>query len=209
MTKTNGLVLAAFLMASTSPMAFGQTTPPTPGGDTGTGAATTPGTDTGTGTTTTPGADAGTGTTTTPGADTSVGTGTGTGAATGTDLTTGAAMTDEDMERSMLITSLTMETGDRDWEEDFSNLSDDVEVKVVQLSELRDADTAGAGGLDQAIDNMEEGRSDLRAAVENHDRLMSALEDEDYSADDVVAAVIQPGADNEVTLIVDTENNDD
>lgn len=209
MTKTNGLVLAAFLMASTSPMAFGQTTPPTPGADTGTGAATTPGADTGTGTTTTPGADAGTGTTTTPGADTSVGTGTGTGATTDTDLTAGAGMDDDEMERSLLITSLTMETGDRNWEEDFSNLSDDAEVKVVQLSELRDSDSAGADGLDQAISNMEDGRSDLRAAVENHDRLMSALEDEDYSADDVVAAVIQPGADNEVTLIVDTDNNDD
>lgn len=197
MTKTNGLVLAAFLMASTSPMAFGQTTPPTPGTDTGTGTTTMPESGTGTGT--------GTGTTTTPGA----GTGTGTGTTTGTDLTTGADTADVDMEHSLLITSLTMESGDKNWEEEFSNLSDDAEVKIVQLSELKDSDSPSADDLDQAISDMEEGRSDLRAAIEDSDMMVSALEDEDYSADDVVAAVIQPGADNEVTLIVDTEDNDD
>jgi len=201
MTKTNGLVLAAFLMASTSPMAFGQTTPPTPGTDTGTGTTTMPesGTGTGTGTTTTPGAGTGTGTATTP----------GTGTTTGTDLTTGADTADVDMEHSLLITSLTMESGDKDWEEEFSNLSDDAEVKIVQLSELKDSDSPSADDLDQAISDMEDGRSDLRAAIEDSDKMVSALEDEDYSADDVVAAVIQPGADNEVTLIVDTEDNDD
>lgn len=185
MTKTNGLVLAAFLMASTSPMAFAQTTPPTPGAD----------------------SSVGTDTTTAPGASSSVGTG-----ATGTTgMATGSASADVDMERSMLITSLTLETGDKDWNEEFSNLSDDVEVKIVTMSELKEADTAstGTGGLDQAISNLEDGRSDLRSAIESHDTLKSALEDEDYSADDVVAAVIQPGIDNEVTLIVDADKNND
>lgn len=188
MTKTNGLVLAAFLMASTSPMAFAQTTPPTPGAD----------------------SSVGTDTTTAPGAGSSVGTGaTGTTGTTG--MATGSASADVDMERSMLITSLTMETGDKDWNEEFSNLSDDVEVKIVTMSELKEADTAstGTGGLDQAISNLEDGRSDLRSAIESHDTLKSALEDEDYSADDVVAAVIQPGMDNEVTLIVDADKNND
>lgn len=185
MTKTNGLVLAAFLMASTSPMAFAQTTPPTPGAD----------------------SSVGTDTTTTPGAGSSVGTG-----ATGTTgMATGSASADVDMERSMLITSLTLETGDKDWNEEFSNLSDDVEVKIVTMSEMKEADTAstGTGGLNQAISNLEDGRSDLRSAIESHDTLKSALEDEDYSADDVVAAVIQPGMDNEVTLIVDADKNND
>lgn len=167
MTKTNGLVLAAFLMASTSPMAFGQTTPPASGADTSAGTDTT----------------------------------------TATDLPVGATTTDVDMERTLLITSLTMDAGDKDWEEEFSNLSDDAEVKIVQLSELKDSDHVSADGLDQAISDMEEGRSDLRAAIEDRDRLMSALEDEDYAAEDVVAAVIQPGDAKEVTLIVDTEND--
>lgn len=171
MTKINRLVVAAFLMASTSSMAFGQTTTPPPA----------PGT----------------------AAPTSTGT---TGNTTGT-TTTGTAMEGEN--HSQLITSLVVAgSSDRDWEEEIGKLSDDAEVKIVRLSELKETDGADTMGLDQALNDLEEGQSDLRSAIEDNDNLTSALEDEDYSADDVVAAVMQPGMDNEVTLIIDDNGND-
>lgn len=210
MTKTNGIVLAAFLMASTSPMAFGQATSPAPGtgGDTptqtepssGTGSGTmTPGTGAGTGTDTGTGAGTGTGTDT--------GTGTGAGTATGTGAATGSLTSDDDVANTQVITSLRLSANaEQDWESEFSDISEDSNVRIVTMSDLEGADTSTDPMLDDVMSDLEDRQSDLRSAIESHDMLTSALEDEGYSVDDVVAAVVQPGTENEVTLVVDEEN---
>jgi hypothetical protein len=206
MTKTNGLVLAAFLMASTSPAAFGQTATPGAGTGTGTTTETTPGTGT-----TTPGSTGSTGTTTPGAGDTTTpgATGTTTPGASGTagasgSLSGSAAV--DGMQNSALITSLNLSANtEQDWDTEFGNLSSDSDVRIVTLSELRESDDAGAPMLDQTMQDLEDRQSDLRTAIEGNDTLRAALEDEGYSAEDVVAAVVQPGTENEVTLVVDTE----
>jgi hypothetical protein len=215
MTKTKGFVLAAFLMASTSPMAISQTTPPEApsGGATttapvpGTGSGSSTDSTTGTGTTGTGTTGTGTtGTGTTGTGTTGTGT-TGTGT-TGTGTTAGSTVPGMggDAEHRQLITNLSMAaTGDQDWEAKFETMSDDSEVKIVKLSELKEADDSQSPLLDQAITDLEDSRDDMRSAIESKDMLTSALEEEDYSADDVVAAVVQPGTGDEVTLIVDDE----
>lgn len=186
MTKTKGFVLAALLMASTSTMAISQTTVPDP--TTGGGATSVP----------TPGASGGAST------DSTTGTTTGTSATTDTTAdTTGMA---DDAEHRQLITNLSMAaSGEQDWAADFEVLSDDSEVKIVTLSDLKSADDAQSPLLDQAISDLEDSKDDLHAAIGSHESLTSALEEKDYSADDVVAAYVQPGDGQEVTLIVDAE----
>jgi hypothetical protein len=113
-----------------------------------------------------------------------------------------------DADHRQLITNLSMAaTGDQDWEAEFETMSEDSEVKIVKLSELKDSDDSQTPLLDQAMSDLEDSRDDLRSAIESRDSLTSALEDEDYSADDVVAAVVQPGTGDEVTLIVDDEDD--
>lgn len=196
MTKTNGIVLAAFLMASTSPMAFGQATSPAPGTGGDTPTQTEPSSGTGTGTMT-PGTGAGTGTDT----------GTGAGTATGTGAATGSLTSDDDVANTQVITSLRLSANaEQDWESEFSDISEDSNVRIVTMSDLEGADTSTDPMLDDVMSDLEDRQSDLRSAIESHDMLTSALEDEGYSVDDVVAAVVQPGTENEVTLVVDEEN---
>jgi len=200
MTTTKGFVLAAFLMASTSPMAISQTTPPEAPSGGATTTAPVPGTGSGSS------MDSTTGTGTTGTGTTGTGT-TGTGT-TGTGTTAGSTVPGMggDAEHRQLITNLSMAaTGDQDWEAEFETMSDDSEVKIVKLSELKESDDSQSPLLDQAMTDLEDSRDDLRSAIESKDMLKSALEEEDYSADDVVAAVVQPGTGDEVTLIVDDE----
>ena len=221
MTKTNGYVLAAILMASTSTMAIGQTTTPDP--TTGGATTTTPAPTTGAGTTGTGTTGTGTTGTGTTGTDTTgtgttgtgtTGTGTtGTGTTgtmpgtgtTGTDTAVGG--TSESDEHRQLIASLSVSAlGDQDWKAEFKDVSEDSEVEIVKLSELRESNETDKQMLDEAMSGLEDSRDDLRSAVEEHDKLTSALEEEDYAADDVVAAVVEPVTGDKVTLIVDDEN---
>jgi hypothetical protein len=203
MTKTNKLVLAAFLMASTSPMAFAQT--PAPGTDApiGTDPVPLPGDDPlGTEPAPLPGVDAPIGTEPTPlpGADAPVGGDT----MPGTGMT--PDMSDQDFENRELVTSLSLPTSvGIDWELEFSNLTEDAQVNFAYLSDLRDADDAAAPVLDQAMTDLEADQEGLRSAIENNETVLTALEDEGYSVEDVVAAVVRPEAEDEVTLVIDAE----
>jgi hypothetical protein len=189
MTKTKVFALATFLMASTSTVAISQTTPPE--APTGGAATTAP--------TTGAGSDTSTGTGTT---GTTTGTGTATGSATGT-----AGMAD-DADHMQLITNLSMiSSRDMDWAAEFETMSDDSDIKIVKLSELKASDDSSSPLLDQAISDLEESKADLQSAIEAEDKLTSALEAEDYAADDVVAAYVQPGTGDEVTLVVDDEGS--
>ena len=184
MTKTKVFALATFLMASTSTVAISQTTPP----EAPTGGAATTAPMTG------------------AGSDASSGATTGTGTATGT--ATGSAGMTDDADHRQLITNLSMAaTGDQDWKAEFETMTDDSEVKIVKLSALKAADDSQSPLLDQAITDLENNRDDLRSAIESKDMLKSALETEDYTPDDVVAAVVQPGTGDDVTLIVDDEGD--
>lgn len=198
MTKTKVFALATFLMASTSTVAISQTTPPeAPTGGAATTAPTTgAGSDATTGTGAT-GTTAGTGTT---------GTTTGTGTATGT--ATGSAGMTDDADHMQLITNLSMiGSRDMDWAAEFETMSDDSDVKIVKLSELKSSDDSANPLLDKTITDLEESKADLQSAIEAEDKLTSALEAEEYAADDVVAAYVQPGTGDEVTLVVDDEGS--
>lgn len=192
MTKTNGLLLAAFLMASTSPMAIGQTTTTEPGTTppAGTEPAPLPGTSP---TDITPApmpGDAPTGTDTMP----------GTGTTPATD------MGNSDMNYLIIIAELSMPSpADMDWSEEFSELSDDTEVEIVTLSELADADDPSVPMLDQAMANLDNDQDNLRSAIADSDVLSSALEEEDYTAEQVVAVLMDRDGQGSVTLIVDDE----
>ena len=193
MTKTKVFALATFLMASTSTVAISQTTPPE--APTAGAATTAP--------TTGASSDASTGTTTGTG---TTGTATGTGAATGS--ATGSAGMTDDADHMQLITNLSMiGSRDMDWAAEFETMSDDSDVKIVKLSELKASDDSSSPLLDQAITDLEENKADLQSAIEAEDKLTSALEAEDYAADDVVAAYVQPGTGDEVTLVVDDEGS--
>jgi hypothetical protein len=181
MTKTNGLVLAAFLMASTAPMAIGQTTAPT-----------------GTEPTPLPGNSP---TDITPAPmpqDTPAGT------------TPDAGADRQNIDYFVIIAQLGLPSAAGvDWEETFSDLSDDADVTIVTLSELADADDPSAPMLDQAMINLDNDRDSLRSAIETNDTLRTALEDEDFSSDDVVAALMDQTGDGSVTLVVDAEAGSD
>lgn len=214
MTKTRSFVLATFLMASTSPLSLAQTTPETtaPESPTG-GAATTAPTQ---GITSGVSVDAVT--------DSAPGVATGTSAGTidpgtSTDTTTGAGTTTggtgttvpamgENPEHRLLITSLNLAaTGPQDWQAEFEDMSEDSEIRIVKLSDLRASDDTENPMLDQAMSALEDSQDALRAAVESHDTLTSALKDASYTVDDVVGGVVQAGNTSEVTLIVEDEDS--
>ncbi len=213
MIKKNGLILAAFLMASTSPLALAQSattqTDTVPGASTESGAGA-GGSPTGTSSGTTTGTTTGTG----AGTDSSTGssTGTGNGSATGTgsaSTTDSASSTSVDGDHRQLITSLSMSaSGDQDWSTELGDLSSEAEVEVVTLSELESADDSEMPLLDKAMSDLEGSQDGLRSAIEGNDTLTSALEAENYAVDDVVAAVVEPGTGDKVTLIVDDASSD-
>ncbi|WP_322889681.1 MULTISPECIES: hypothetical protein [unclassified Yoonia] len=192
MTKTNGLVLAALLMASTSPMAIGQTTNTDPATTppAGTEPAPLPGSSP---TDITPApmpGDAPTGTDTMP----------GTGTTPATD------MGNSDMDYLIIIAELNMPSpADMDWSEEFADLSEDAEVEIVTLSQLAGADDPAAPMMDQAMANLDNDQDTLRSAIADSDVLSSALENADYTAEQVVAALMDRDGEGGVTLIVDDE----
>lgn len=213
MTKTNGLVLAAFLMASTSPMAIGQTTTTEPGTTppAGTEPAPLPGeSPTDINPAPMPG-DATTGTQTEPTPMPEIDSPTdGTDTMPGDGTTPASDMGNDDMDYLIIIAELSMPSPeDIDWAEEFSDLSDDAEVEIVTLSELADADDPSAPMLDQAMANLDNDQDNLREAIADSDALNSALEDEDYTAEQVVAALMDRDGEGSVTLVVDDEAGTD
>lgn len=214
MTKTRSFVLATFLMASTSPLALAQTTPETtaPESPTGGAATTAPtqgitsGVSVDAVTDSAPGIATGTSAGTID-PDMSTDTPTGTGTTTGGSGTTASA-TGENPEHRLLITSLNLAaTGPQDWQAEFEDMSEDSEIRIVKLSDLRASDDTENPMLDQAMSALEDSQDALRAAVESRDRLTSALKDASYTVDDVVGGVVQAGDTSEVTLIVEDEGS--
>ena len=187
MTKPNVILLSAFLMASTSPMALAQT-------GTGTGM--------GTGT----GGSVGT---EVPGTGT-----TGTGM-DGTATTDSATATDghwgsrDDSGYQHIVVSLNASAAmEQDWAARLEGVSEDTEVTILQRSEIEGSEGVDDTMLDQALSDLEGDQDALRSAVEEHQAVSDALEDEGYSADDVVGLVVYAGADSEVFVIVEDDDSD-
>lgn len=90
-----------------------------------------------------------------------------------------------------------------DWEETFATLPDEAAVQIITLSDLADADDGAEPLLDQAMINLDNDQDALRRAIENNAALLSAVEDEGYAVEDVVAALMHPDMPDDVTLIVD------
>lgn len=187
MTKTNGLLLAAFLMATTSPMAIGQTSEPTPlPGSLPSDIMPAP----------MPGDQADE----TDSND--VGEDTGTASDRRADR--------KNMDFFVIIAQMSLPSAaDVDWETALSDLPEDSDVTIVTLSALADADDPAAPMLDQAMVNFDNDRDNLRRAIAQNEALRGALEQEGYADEDVVAALMDQTGDGSITLVVDGEAQSD
>lgn len=203
MTKTNGLLLAAFLMATTSPMAIGQTSEPTPlPGSSPSDIMPAP----------MPGDQADETDSNDAGDDTANATGNATGEDTGDDTDTASdrRADRENMDFFVIIAQLSLPSAaDVDWETAFSDLPEDSDVTIVTLSTLADADDPAAPMLDQAMVNFDNDRDNLRRAIAQNEALRGALDQEGYANEDVVAALMDQTGDGSVTLVVDAEAQSD
>ena len=191
MTKSNALLLAAFLMASTSPVAVAQT---------GTGT----GTEMRTGAVT--GGSVGTevpGTPTT--GDGATGTGMDSAAPSGGDT---ASESRHGSGYQHIVVSLNASAAmDQDWATRLDGVSDDTEVTVLQRSEIEASEGVDATMLDEALSDLEEDQDAMRSAVEEHQALADALEAEGYAAEDVVGLVVYGGTASEVFVIVEGDGS--
>ena len=79
-----------------------------------------------------------------------------------------------------------------------SGLDAEADATITLLSELK---AENASALDNALSKQEEGIADLRTEIEANAELMSALEAEGYSVDQVVA--VNSANSGEITLVVD------
>jgi hypothetical protein len=191
MTKTNGLLIAAFLMATTSPMAIGQTSEPTPlPGSSPSDIMPAP----------MPGDQADETDSNDAGDDT--GDDTGTASDRRADR--------ENMDFFVIIAQLSLPSAaDVDWQTAFSDLPEDSDVTIVTLSTLADADDPAAPMLDQAMVNFDNDRDNLRRAITQNEALRGALDQEGYANEDVVAALMDQTGDGSITLVVDAEAQSD
>tara|TARA_Y100000588_G_scaffold382561_1_gene470284 strand:+ start:804 stop:1094 length:291 start_codon:yes stop_codon:yes gene_type:complete len=82
-----------------------------------------------------------------------------------------------------------------------SVLDAEADATITLLSELKGEATENASALDNALSKQEEGIADLRTEIEANAELMSALEAEGYSVDQVVA--FNSANSGEITLVVD------
>lgn len=187
MTKTNGLLLAAFLMATTSPMAIGQTSEPTPlPGSSPSDIMPAP----------MPGDQA----------DETDSNDAGDDIGTASDRRADR----ENMDFFVIIAQLSLPSAaDVDWQTAFSDLPADSDVTIVTLSTLADADDPAAPMLDQAMVNFDNDRDNLRRAIAQNEALRGALDQEGYANEDVVAALMDQTGDGSITLVVDAEAQSD
>lgn len=117
----------------------------------------------------------------------------------------GGDTAETELDNTQLITSLRLAANtEQDWASEFGALSVDSGIRVVELSELRQVDDSADPLLDDALADLQDRQDSLRVAVADHQMLSAALTTEGYTPDDVIAAVVQPGTKNEVSLIVDT-----
>jgi len=82
-----------------------------------------------------------------------------------------------------------------------SGLDAEADATITLLSELKGEAAENASALDNALSKQEEGIADLRTEIEANAELMSALEAEGYSVDQVVA--VNSANSGEITLVVD------
>ncbi|WP_157960159.1 hypothetical protein [Albibacillus kandeliae] len=87
------------------------------------------------------------------------------------------------------------------WSSQIAALGDDATVNIVSLSELKGESAENSAALESEMSRVQSDAEMARTAIEENAHVAQALEDENYSADDVVLVSVQ-GA-NEVTLIVD------
>jgi len=86
------------------------------------------------------------------------------------------------------------------WATELAGLDPQADVQIIPLSELegQGVDTAG---LDRSLQEGDQDIASARSAIEGHEALTEALEQEAYSAEDVVG--VQVEGDNSVKLYVD------
>lgn len=182
MTKPNIILVAAFLVASTFPRALAQT---------GTGA----GTDMETG---------GSIGTEVPGIGT-IGTAMEGTASTHTGATTeGQWGSRVDSGYQHIVVSLNASAAmEQDWAMRLEAISEDTDVTILQRPEIEDSEGVHTAMFDQALSDLEADQDAIRSAVDEDQAFSDALEDEGYSADDVIGLVVYEGADSEVFVIVE------
>jgi len=82
-----------------------------------------------------------------------------------------------------------------------SGLDAEADATITLLSELKGEAAENASALDNALSKQDESMADLRTEIEANAELMSALEAEGYSVDQVVA--VNSANSGEITLVVD------
>lgn len=85
-----------------------------------------------------------------------------------------------------------------------SNLDPEADTTIALLSDLKGEAAENASALDNALSKQEQNISDLRSEIEANVELMSALEAEGYTVDQVVA--VNSTTSSEITLVVDDSN---
>lgn len=115
------------------------------------------------------------------------------------DFAMGADATVEDsaMDYSLFLASVHSAA---DIESELSGINDDFAVNTVYLSDIEEH--AAEASLDNALEEQEDRIADLRSEIEAHEELSAALEEEGYSAEDVVAISASLEGD-EVTVFID------
>lgn len=87
------------------------------------------------------------------------------------------------------------------WAGEISTLATDAEVEIVTLSELKGDGAMNAEAFDNALAENSADLSSARMAIEGNEALVSALDAESYTADQVVMVDVE--SDSHVTLVVD------
>ncbi|QQA43690.1 hypothetical protein [Pelagovum pacificum] len=83
----------------------------------------------------------------------------------------------------------------------FSDVTEESQVDWVRLSDLQGEGADQGSGLDQALTDQEDRLADIRSQIESNDVLSGALEEQGYTADQVVAW--NTDADGQTTLVID------
>lgn len=89
------------------------------------------------------------------------------------------------------------------WSDELASLDDNATVNVVPLSELKGQGGSNAQALDRAVADNSADIDAARDEIDANQTLKVALEDKDYTADDVVA--LQVDGSSDVTLVVDDQ----
>lgn len=102
-----------------------------------------------------------------------------------------------------LISSLRADDSEDDVSEIevLSDVSADATIDTVTVSDLEGAVDENANALDQALADDEEQISEIQATIEDNPDLVTAIEEDGYTVDDVVA--VETTADGDVTFVVE------